>query len=227
MLYSPYPPLRSRMGCMGCLSPLGCFVFVVAIIICVILIVYPDSPFRPSLPNLFSQPTPVHHSSKPDVRVLSAYLGHGQDVRGTPTLAVDFVNRVLAAAHSPTQGTGQALYDLSKQYGIDDAYALAFFQHESQFGTTGIARLTHSLGNIRCTAGYQCIGGFRTYASWAQGYQDWYKLIRTLYINEWHLSTVEQIVPVYAPAADHNNVAGYITAVLTAVAAWRAGRVQV
>jgi hypothetical protein len=223
MLYSPYPPLRRRLGC---LSPFGCFVFVIAIVICVILVVYPNSLFRPSfsLPNPFVQPTPTHHSTS-DVRELSAHLGYGQDIQGFPTLLASFVNQVLAAAHSPAQGTGQALYDLSQQYGIDDAYALAFFQHESQFGTTGIARLTHSLGNIRCTAGYQCIGGFRTYASWAQGYQDWYKLIRTLYINEWHLSTVEQIVPVYAPAADHNSVAGYVAAVLTAVAAWRAGRV--
>ena len=37
-------------------------------------------------------------------------------------------------------GTGQALYDLSVQSQIDDAFALAFFQHESAFGTTGMAR---------------------------------------------------------------------------------------
>jgi Mannosyl-glycoprotein endo-beta-N-acetylglucosaminidase len=220
MLYAPYRQRRS-----GCFTPFGCGLVVVGIIICVILAVYPNSPFRPStLPNPFAHPTPVHHG-KPSVRVLSAYLGPGQDVRGTPTLAAGFVNRVLAAAHSPAQGTGQALYDLSKQYGIDDAYALAFFAHESQFGTTGMARLTHSLGNIRCSAGYQCTSGYRAYNGWVAGEADWYQLIRTLYINTWHLTTVEQIIPVYAPTSDGNDVAGYIAAVEQAVSHWQRGEV--
>src|SRR5947209_17202201 len=104
MLYAPYPRRR-----MGCFTPFGCGLVVVGIIICVILTVYPNSPFRPStLPNPFAQPTPAHHhTGKPAVRTLSAQVGHGQDVRGTPTLAAGFVNQVLAAAHSPAQGTGQ------------------------------------------------------------------------------------------------------------------------
>src|SRR5258706_3911098 len=220
MLYAPYPRRR-----MGCFTPFGCGLVVIGIIIGVILTLYPNSPFRPStLPNPFAQPTPAHHS-KPSVRVLSLNLGPGQDVRGTPTLAADFVNRVLAAAHSPAQGTGQPLYDLSRKSGIDDAYALAFFAHESQFGTTGMAQLTHSLGNIRCSTGYQCLNGYRAYSSWEAGEQDWYQLIRTLYINAWQLTTVEQIIPVYAPTSDGNDVAGYIAAVEQSVSHWRRGEV--
>jgi len=144
-------------------------------------------------------------------------------VEGKPTLSAAFVDKVLAAAGSKAAGTGQALYDLSVKYGIDDAYALAFFQHESAFGTGGVARATLSLGNIRCSEGYQCIEGYRAYGSWQEGYADWYKLIRMLYIGEWHLSTVEQIIPVYAPSSDHNDVAGYIAAVEKAVSTWRTG----
>jgi hypothetical protein len=221
----PYTPLQSTRTRSGCFSPFGCCVIMAAIIICVILTIYPNSPFRPSLPNPFAQPTPAHHHAKPAVRVLSAYLGHGQDVRGTPTLAASFVNQVLAAAHSPAQGTGQTLYDLSRKSGIDDAYALAFFEQESQFGTTGMARLTHSLGNIRCSAGYQCNNGYRAYNSWVAGEADWYQLIRTLYIDTWHLTTVEQIIPIYAPESDGNDVAGYIAAVEQAVAHWQRGEV--
>jgi hypothetical protein len=131
----------------------------------------------------------------------------------------------LAAAHSPAQGTGQTLYDLSKQYGIDDAYALAFFEQESQFGTTGMARFTHSLGNIRCSAGYQCSNGYRAYNSWVAGEADWYQLIHSLYIDTWHLTTVEQIIPIYAPTSDGNDVTGYIAAVEQAVALWQGGEV--
>ncbi len=141
-------------------------------------------------------------------------------VEGKPTLSAAFVDKVLVAAGSHAAGTGQALYDLSVKYGIDDAYALAFFEHESTFGTGGVARATLSLGNIRCSDGYQCVEGYRAYGSWVEGYEDWYRLIRTLYIGQWHLSTVEQIVPRYAPASE-NDVAGYIAAVEKDVSTWR------
>jgi Mannosyl-glycoprotein endo-beta-N-acetylglucosaminidase len=148
-------------------------------------------------------------------------------VLGRPTLAPDFLNRVLVAAHSPAQGTGQALYALSVQYGIDDAYALGFFKHESGYGTTGVARVTRSLGNIRCSAGYTCISGYRAYSSWQAGYADWYQLILTLYIKQWHLTTPAQIIPVYAPASDGNDPPAYIADVEQSVSAWRKGDVQI
>src|SRR5258708_2206123 len=145
-IHMPSTNFSSTRSGSGCFTPFGCGLVVVGIIICVILTVYPNSPFRPStLPNPFVQPTPTHHHPpKPAVRVLSAQLGPGQDVRGAPTLAASFVNQILAAVHSPAQGTGRTLYGLSLQSGIDDAFALAFFEQESRFGTTGMARLTHS-----------------------------------------------------------------------------------
>ena len=148
----------------------------------------------------------------------------GTSVEGKPTIGASFINTVLAAAGSPAKNTGQALYDLGVKYGIDPVYALAFFMHESTFGTAGVARATLSLGNIRCTPSYLCIEGYRAYSTWQQGYEDWYKLIRNLYLGQWHLSTVEQIVPKYAPSSDHNDVAGYIAAVEKAVSTWRAGQ---
>src|SRR5258708_5693109 len=133
-----------------------------------------------------SAPAPV---SAHAVQVSSAHPANGI-VMGAPSLSPDFLNRVLAQGHSPAQGTGQALYDLSRQYQIDDAYALAFFKAESQYATTGMARVTRSLGNIRCAGYASCINGYRAYASYQQGYQDWYQLIRNLYVNTWHLVKV-------------------------------------
>jgi hypothetical protein len=146
-------------------------------------------------------------------------------IEGKPSLSPAFMDKVLSAANSKAAGTGQALYDLSLKYGIDDAYALAFFEHESIYGTTGVARATLSLGNIRCSDGYQCIEGYRAYGSWIAGYVDWYRLIADLYISQWHLTTVEQIVPKYAPSSDGNDVAGYIAAVEKDVVTWRIGQV--
>lgn len=156
-----------------------------------------------------------------------APLDLSYEVEGKPTVDAHFIDQVLASYGSPAQGKGQALYDLGVKYGIDPVYALAFFMHESSFGTTGVARVTHSLGNIRVTPGYQDFQGYRRYTSWEEGFEDWYKLIKIQYIEQWSLTTVDQIVPVYAPSADHNDVDAYIHAVEQAVDTWRQGSVQI
>lgn len=147
-------------------------------------------------------------------------------ILGPPSLSVAFVNRVLAAYHSPAAGLGSVLYAESLTYGIDDVYPLAFFLHESSMGNAGMAVSTHSLGNIRCTLGWSCLGGYRYYQTWAAGFRDWFLLITSEYLPR-HLSTVATIIPVYAPSADHNDEHAYITAVLSAVSVWRSGRVLV
>nr|HET6901769.1 hypothetical protein [Ktedonobacteraceae bacterium] len=147
-------------------------------------------------------------------------------VTGSPTVSAEFINQVLAANHSPAAGKGQALFDDGVSYGIDPVFALAFFMHESSFGTTGIAQYTLSLGNERCIAGFPCYNGFTVFPSWEAGFIGWYSLIRNLYVETWNLSTVEEIIPVYAPASDHNDVSGYINAVDSAVDAWRSGQIS-
>jgi hypothetical protein len=131
-------------------------------------------------------------------------------VVGPPTITAAFIDRVLIAYGSPAAGTGQALYDDGVSTGIDPVYALAFFLHEDSFGTTGIGAANHSLGNIRCSAGYVCQDGFRYYATWEGSYRDWYHLILDGYVEGQvtdaivghPCSTVAQIVPVYAPSSD-------------------------
>ena len=77
-----------------------------------------------------------------------------------------------------------------------------------------------------CTSGYSsCVGRFRSYASWQAGCLDWFRLIATEYLPR-GLTTVQRIVPVYAPASE-NDVSAYIAAVLSAVKTWRAGRLEV
>lgn len=151
-------------------------------------------------------------------------------VIGKPSLSVAFMNQVLAYYHSPAAGKGQALYDDGLKYGLDPAYALAFFMHESTFGTAGVARVTLSLSNMRCVPEYACFnenGGYAQFNSWEQGFEAWFKLIRNLYIAQWGLVTIDQIIPVYAPSSDHNDVTGYIAALKHTIDTWRAGIVQV
>lgn len=152
-------------------------------------------------------------------------------VLGKPTISADFINQVLASYHSPTAGMGQDLYSLGIKYGIDPVYPLAFFMHESLFGTTGEARATLSLGNERCIPDRPCIdqdrGGYAKMNSWQDGFEQWYKLIRNLYVAQWGRVTVDAIIPKYAPNSDGNDEAAYIASLKHAVDTWRAGIVFV
>jgi hypothetical protein len=181
----------------------------------------------------------AHKPSLPRIEVAAPQEVYVDDasytVTGAPTISADFIDRVLSTYGSPAAGTGQALYDLGAQYGIDPVYALAFFLHEDSFGETGIGAANQSLGNIRCSDGYTCQYGFRSYATWAEGYRDWYDLILNGYVKGQitdaivghPCSTVDEIVPVYAPSSDHNNVTAFIAAIERAVTTWRKGQLWV
>jgi hypothetical protein len=153
--------------------------------------------------------------------VVLSVPARGDSVVGGPSLSASFVNDVLSAAGSPAVGTGQSLYDLSVQYHIDDAYALATFQHESSYGKYGAASVDHSLGNINCAGYATCDGRFRFYATWAQGYADFYRLIVQVYVAQGR-TTIATIIPVYAPS-NENDVEGYIASLRQTIQAFRAG----
>jgi len=184
--------------------------------------------------TLFANPLKVGNVQQPIVQVqqrVQALLGE-DNVLGSPSIAADLIDRVLSAYGSPAAGTGQSLYDLGVASGIDPVWALAFFLHEDSFGKTGIGAANHSLGNIRCSAGYSCQDGFRSYATWEASYQDWYALILNGYVkgsvsSACPCTTIEQIIPVYAPSSDGNDVQGYIAALVQAAHTWRAGGIVV
>ncbi len=178
--------------------------------------------------NAFNQ---WENSSGPIVAKTPLPINPGPySVLGKPTITAAFINQVLASYHSPAAGTGQQMYDLGVQYGIDPVYALAFFMHESTFGTTGVAQTTLSLGNMRCIATRPCIfrniGGFAQMNNWVDGYDQWYKLIRNLYVARWGLVTIDKIIPVYAPSSDHNDVQGYINALKHEIDTWHTGTLR-
>ena len=174
---------------------------------------------RSQVPGLPTQPQAAAPGKAP--KPAPARPTRTYELLGPPSLSVGAIESVLRQYGSEAAGTGQAMYDLGLRYGIDPAYALAFFVHESACGTRGIARFTHSIGNIRWTSGYDNYQGYRSYATWEQGMEDWYKLITDLYINGWGLRTVDTIVPVYAPYGDNNDPPSYIADVQSLVDAWR------
>jgi hypothetical protein len=142
-------------------------------------------------------------------------------VVGAPTLSAAAIDAILAEYGSPAQGQGAVFYEMGRKYGIDPAFALAFYVEESHCGTRGVARFTHGIGNIRWTPGFDNYEGYRAYPDYTTGIEDWFKLIRELYVDGWGLQTVAQIVPRYAPPGDNNDPAGYIATVQDLVAGWR------
>jgi len=146
---------------------------------------------------------------------------------GPPTLTAAQIDTVLAEYNSPAVGTGEDWVRLGKQYGLDPAYALAFFVVESTAGTAqGWAgwkedgSSTHNIGNIICAGYSTCHGRFRDYGSWQEGIEDWYQLIAVEYVEGRGISTVEQIIPIYAPAFE-NDVPAYVGNVEGMVSEWR------
>ena len=170
---------------------------------------------------LLAFPLQVHAQAIPDVGVTS------YSILGAPSVSAVLIDQILSANNSPAAGSGQAIYDDGVKYGIDPVFALAFFMHESSFGTAGIAQITHSPGNLRCIPNADCVSGYAAFASWSAGFDAWYQLISNLYVNTWGLTTLDQIIPRYAPPTDNNDDAAYISTVENAVDAWRGNQVAI
>ena len=148
-------------------------------------------------------------------------------VIGHPTVTVSLIQKVLAYYHSPASDQAQTLYDASVRCGIDPAFTLAFFMHESSFGKSGEATQSLSPGNLRCIPNFRCQDGYSWYDSWKDGFTVYCRLIRNLYVDGWGLVTIYQIIPRYAPPSNNNDDSAYINALKNAVDTWRSGQLTV
>lgn len=147
-------------------------------------------------------------------------------ITGAPTITAARIDEILRLYNSPAQGTGATWIAEGVATGIDPVYALAFFMHESNLGTNPAwsgwkddGTTTHNIGNIVCAEYSTCYGRFRDYVDWETGIHDWFRLVRSEYIDDRGLDTVEGIVPIYAPETE-NDVAAYIADVRSYAAQW-------
>lgn len=148
-------------------------------------------------------------------------------LRCPAVLSAAQIDSILAAAGSPAAGIGGYWIELGAAYNINPEIALAFFKHESSFGVdpnwAGIkpgGATTHNVGNLICAGYPTCYGRFRDYPSWKEGIEGWYQLIAVEYIGGRGHATVEDVIPVYAPAFE-NDVQNYIERVRQQVKEWR------
>jgi hypothetical protein len=132
---------------------------------------------------------PIYSGNASSVAPASLSPTSAYSITGKPSVSQALIDQILCTASSPACHTGQALYQLGEKYGIDPVFALAFFKQESAFGRLGVATTNLGLGNIRCKGILPtCRGGYRAYATWEQGYQSWYDLLKYGYI-EGHVSS--------------------------------------
>src|SRR5919199_4442627 len=146
-------------------------------------------------------------------------------VTGQPSISLQTVQNVLAAAHSPLAAIAQDIYSLGQQANIDPAFALAIWTHESSLDTAGASVRHNNPGNLICQAAAHppalpCVAGDR----WAQypdlrsAVADWYRYLTARYVQQ-GLTTVEAILPIYAPPSE-NDTAAYIQQVIGLMRQW-------
>jgi uncharacterized membrane protein YgcG len=148
-------------------------------------------------------------------------------VDGPATITPEKIDQVLKDANSPAAvpGMGQYICDLGQKYNINPAVALAFFVQESSAGTAGVARETHSWGNIVGEGPAGQVGRFRAYHDYKEGVADWFRLIHDKYLappekGGFGCQTLSQIISHYAPSSDGNNERGYVANVKGMVTKW-------
>ncbi|HMW89215.1 MAG TPA: hypothetical protein PLC15_01900 [Candidatus Obscuribacter sp.] len=140
------------------------------------------------------------------------------NIKGPPSANADQIQTFLEKMGSPAAkeaGFSQALYTACTERGIDPAVAVGFFLQESTCGRYGRAHDNHSLGNIKGRAPESggTDGTFRRYDTWAEGARDWARLIDESYVQKRGLSTLSQVIGVYAPSSDGNNENRYVATV--------------
>jgi len=137
----------------------------------------------------------------------------------------NWLRRVSSPAYRDEPDIGDFIYSESVRTGIDDAFAMAFFQHESSFGNTGTAAARKSIGNIRytpvCTNEYggRDYEGFCMYPTWKASVTHWYNLIKDGYVDQGQ-DTLGEIIAKYAPCSE-NNVNSYMASVRDFVTHYR------
>lgn len=153
-----------------------------------------------------------------------------------PRITLSLFSTILRTAQSPAQDHND-YYAICINAGLDPAIALAFFHHESTYGTKGVARETKNWGNLRAGARATTdrrIRNFGVYHSWSDSLHDWCDLMRRYVVGgriggvlRQPMPTVRAAIPVYAPSSDGNSPTSYANIVVSLVTQWSTAEVPI
>lgn len=134
-----------------------------------------------------------------------------------PSVSVRAIWQALQAAGSPLADEGprragrtyaEYIWDAGRVSGVDPAIFMGMFNVESRYGQSGVARYTHSPGNMRATGGQENVEGYASYPDWFAGIDATYLLLRSYAVHG--APTVDTAIPIWAPAYDHNDPTAYV-----------------
>ena len=150
-------------------------------------------------------------------------------ITGPSTVTLPMVQQITAG--TPLFPVAQQILDGGAAYNINPAFALAIWTHESALDMAGASVANNNPGNLICAAAVQppaigCNGRWAVYPDLAAAVADWYRYIDAFYVQQRGLTTVETILPVYAPAVE-NDTAGYIARVNRLQQQWSAAAIAV
>ena len=147
-------------------------------------------------------------------------------VTGPATVTVQTVQAITAG--TPLAPFAQQIVDFGAQSTINPAFALAIWTHESSLDTAGASVANNNPGNLVCAAAQHppalptCNGRWAVYPDLSAAIADWYRYIHDRYVQQ-GLTTVETLLPVYAPPTE-NDTQAYITQVVRLMQQWGAGQ---
>jgi hypothetical protein len=161
---------------------------------------------------------------------MAAIDRNSQVVSVKARISLETWTNVLESASSPALIDAAPAYRAILAAGVDPAFCLAIFAQESAFGSAGLAVANKSPGNTRSSiTGKGMVvettkGKFVRYGTWLEGFRDLAaRFVAPDYIySRNRLTTIGQIIPVFAPVSDGNDPARYIESVCRLMNAWTA-----
>ncbi len=135
-------------------------------------------------------------------------------VVGPPSLSAATVNAIFSQVGSPMAGTGATVETLSREYNIDDAFALGVWWTETNDGMAGVGSADRNPGSVRGSPGYPSAwDGYTIYPSYSAAIADWFNILNGRYIRS-GLTTVFSIARPYVGTSSYPSWAGKVIALI-------------
>jgi hypothetical protein len=171
----------------------------------------------------------AHQIHERHLKTLAAQATAKEDypLKSAPTLTEGQFASILKAAKSPAAGEAAGIYAAFVAQGLNPAIGLAIAQHESSFGTAGIAVGRNNLYGNRYYASEAAFGavnqgGWAKFPNYTAGAKYEASLLAgPLYAGNPKFNTVQTFAYRYAPAGDgSNNPNAYGNAIVNAINRW-------